>query len=162
MTIESLLEHGLERMTADAVDDFLRAQNVGILGLPDRPTPYLLPLAYGYDGENRLFFTFFVEGSSRKVTRSERADAASFLVYRADSAFIWESVLLEGTVAELPETEWDAHEADISSAWRLDLFERAESAGDIRIFTLDITDRTGVKYTELPPGFAGSDGGSDR
>ena len=159
MTIDSLLDHGLERMTADAIDDFLRAQHIGILGLPDRPAPYMLPLAYGYDGKDRLFFTFYVEGSSRKVSRSEVADAASFLVYRADSVFIWESVMLEGTIAELPEAEWDAHDEDISNAWRLDLFEQAGSAGDIRIFTFNITDRSGVKYTELPPGFAGE---SDR
>lgn len=162
MTVDTLLEYGLERMTADAVNDFLRAQQVGILGLPDRGAPYLLPLAYGYDGDDTLFFTFFVDGPSRKVSRSEDADAASFLVYRADSAFVWESVLLEGTISELPAAEWDANEADISGAWRLDLFERAESAGEIRIFAFDIQEWTGVRYAEVPRGFAASGEESDR
>jgi hypothetical protein len=156
MTIDTLLEYGLDRMSPDAVDDFLRTQSVGVLGLPDRPAPYLLPLAFGYDGDARLYFTFFVDGSSHKVDRSERADAASFLVHRADSVFIWESVLLEGTIAELPETEWDAHEEHLSSGWRLDLFERADSVGEVRIFTFDVEERTGLKYTELPPGFRGT------
>lgn len=154
MTVDTLLEHGLERMSADAIDNFLQAQNHGVLGLPDRPAPYLLPLTFGYDGDDTLLFTFFVEGESRKVARSEAAEAASFLVYQADSAFLWQSVLLEGTVSELPASAWDDYEDAIPTAWRLELFERAKEAAGIRLFGIDVGDRAGLKYAEVPPGFA--------
>ncbi len=40
---------------------------------------------------------------SRKETLSEDADAASFLVYKVDTVYNWESVLLSGTIDAIPD-----------------------------------------------------------
>jgi len=154
MTVDTLTEYGLREMEASDIEQFLRTQHVGVLGLPAEGAPYLLPLAFGYDGGDRLYFTFFVGKSSRKATLSERADRARFLVFKADTMFTWESVLLTGKIDELPPTEWDAHEEALSNAWRLDVFEKAGSAGEIHIFEFRTQERHGIRYAELPPGFA--------
>ena len=153
MTVDTLQEYGLRDMDAEAIQNFLRNQGVGVLGLPTEGAPYLIPLAFGYDGEDRLYFTYFVADESRKATLSEDVDAASFLVYRADSMFSWESVVMSGTLSEVPEAEWGDYADALSNAWRLDIFERADTAGRVRIFAFEIRDRTGIKYAELPPGF---------
>ena len=158
MTVDTLTEFGLAEMDEAEIDRFLYNQSVGVLGLPAEGAPYLLPLTFGYDGEEgRLYFTFFVGDASRKVALSRRADRAGFLVYKADSAFVWESVLLTGTIDELPPDAWTAHEDVLSNAWRLDVFERAATAGDLRTFEFDVLDRRGLRYAELPPGFAPRD-----
>lgn len=154
MTVDALTEFGLTEMGEPEIDQFLRSQGVGVLGLPAEDVPYLLPLAFGYDGADRLYFTFFVGKSSRKATLSERAHRARFLVFKADTMFTWESVVLTGTLEELPPAEWDDHEEALSNAWRLDVFEKASSAGEIRIFEFQTQDRRGIRYAELPPGFA--------
>lgn len=134
------------------IRDFLTNQTTGILGLPTTGAPYLLPLSFGFDGSSRLYFSFFVGGESRKVELSRQADAASFLVYSADSTFFWESVLLEGTLGELPESEWDEHEGALENAWHLDLFEKAATAGELRIHVFEIQEQVGLKSVGLPPG----------
>lgn len=154
MTVDALTEFGLTEMAEPEIDQFLRSQGVGVLGLPAEAAPYLLPLAFGYDGDDRLYFTFFVGESSRKATLSRRADEATFLVFKADSVFIWESVLLTGAIEELGPEEWEAHADVLSNAWRLDVFERAATAGELHMFEFQVADRRGLRYAELPPGFA--------
>ncbi|MFB6311433.1 MAG: pyridoxamine 5'-phosphate oxidase family protein [Salinirussus sp.] len=152
MTVETLLEYGLRRMDDKTIDNFLRHQGVGVLGFSTNGLPYLLPMAFGYDGDDRLYFSFFVDEPSRKAELAERTDRAAFLVYTADSMFAWESVRLEGSIRRLPEN-WDANPEALSNAWRLDVFERAESAGELRLYEFQVDDREGYTYAEVPPGF---------
>lgn len=152
MTVDVLEEYGLERMDERQIRDFLTNQGMGILGLPTGSAPYLIPMSFGFDGESRLYFSFFVGGESRKVELSERADSVSFLVYSADSIFFWESVLLQGRISMLPESEWDDHEEALENAWHLDLFGRAETAGDLQIYVFEIEQQVGFKSMGLPPG----------
>lgn len=153
MTVETLSEYGLREMDDESIRNVLRNRGVGMLGLPTDGAPYLLPIAFGYGGGERLYFNFFVGETSRKVALSEAADVASFLVYTADSPFSWESVNLEGSIDELPAEEWDAHDAAMSNAWRLDVFERADTAGEVRVFVFTIEERHGYRYAEVPSGF---------
>lgn len=154
MTVEELKEFGLTEMSDEEIANFLSNEGVGVLGLPDTNVPYLLPMAFGYDGESQLFFSFFLGDESRKRDVSSRTESAAFLVFSADSPFIWESVLLAGTLTERPQEEWADHEPALDNAWRLDLFERADSPGRIRLYEFTIRDQRGFKYTGLPPGLA--------
>lgn len=153
MTVEELQEYGLARMDDEEVRNFLTNQGMGVLGLPAADAPYLLPLSFGYDGGSRLYFTFVLGEESRKGTLIDRTETARFLVYKADTPFNWESVLLTGTVSEVPEDEWDDLEEAMAIAWRPDLFEQASDSVDTRVYAFEIRDQTGIKHVGLPPGF---------
>lgn len=160
MTIEGLKAFGLREMDEGQIRDFLANQGMGVLGLPVDGVPYLLPMSFGYDGESRLYFSFFLGEESRKRELSDRAEHASFLVYSADSPFFWESVALEGTIDEVAGDAWDDHAAAMDNAWHLQLFERAETPGRVELYEFTITDQRGLAYTGLPPGLR-EDGPAD-
>lgn len=153
MGIEKLEEFGVERMDEQAIHGFLSSQKTGVLGLPTQDSPYLLPISYGYDGESALYFTYFVSSNSRKQTLSEQTDTASFLVYSVDSMFMWESVVLTGTLDEVPEEEWEAIDDVLDEVWRPDIFKREELSGDIAVYAFRIDDQSGMRHTGLPPEF---------
>ncbi len=151
MSVDELQEYGLVGMTDSEVRNFLSSQRMGVLGLPDANTPYLLPLSFGYDGDDRLYFTFLLGSRSRKATLSERADAATFLVFKVDTMYNWESVHLTGSITAVPETEWDGIEDILDDAWRPSLFDSASLSGDIAVYEFQIEEQTGIKHQGLPP-----------
>lgn len=153
MSVDELADYGMERMDDGDVDAFLSSQRTGVLGLPTRENPYLLPLTFGYDDDSRLFFTYVLGARSRKQELTERAERATFLVYSVDSMFVWESVMLTGSISELPQSEWKTAMDALSDAWRPDVFEEADLSEGVAIYQFQIEDRTGIKYASLPPKF---------
>ena len=155
MTIERLQEYGLAEMDDDAIRAFLSNEGMGVLGLPTEGTPYMLPMSYEFDGESALYFTFIGGPESRKRELIEAADGAGFLVYAAQTAFNWESVMVTGTVEKVPYGEWDRFAAATESAWRPDVFETAMESEAVTVYRLRGEEWTGYRHTGLPPGFAG-------
>jgi len=151
MTVSELQQYGLEAMTDGEISDFLSNESHGVLGLPSQGAPYLVPMAFGFDGENALYFTFFLGEESEKARLAAQADEATFLVYSPDSVFYWESVQLIGSISHVPEPEASADTVTRSS-WRLALFERADTAGETAVYRFDIEERSGFKSTGVPPG----------
>ena len=84
---------------------------------------------------------------------SDQADAARFLVYRAETAFNWRSVLLTGTIEAVPEDEREAIEAAMDIAWRPEVFERVSDAEPTLLYRLHVEKRVGTKHLGLPPAF---------
>ena len=160
MTVDELESHGLVRMDDDEIRGFLSSQSTGVLGLPAGGAPYMVPMSYGFDGES-LYFTFVLGTESRKADLTTGEGVASFLVYRADTAFNWQSVLLSGAVEEVPRAERDAVLGAVSVAWRPELFERAVETESAELYRFRVEDWTGVKHTGLPPGFEGTPPGAD-
>ena len=152
MTIETLKAYGLEELTDAELRHFLMNQPTGILGLPSEEFPYLLPMTFSYDGESSLYFTYFVDEPSRKVTLTEAADTASFLVYSYTSVFCWESALLSGKLEQLEKEEWENTPAATENEWHLSIFDMARTAGERVVYRFSITEKTGIKATGLPPG----------
>ncbi len=103
MTVDDLAEYGMERMDDDDIVSFLSTRSFGVLGLSAEETPYLIPMSYGFDGESRLYFGYVVGSQSRKAELSDRADAASFLVYSVETMFHWQSVLATRTLRPFPD-----------------------------------------------------------
>lgn len=150
MSVDELSNYGMERMDDGEIRDFLASQTTGVLGLPDAGGPYLLPLAYGYGDDSRLYFMYVLGDSSRKEELSARAERATFLVYQVDSMFTWESVVLTGTLDELPDSEWGTALDTFTTGWRPRLFEKAELSRGTEIYEFDIIDQSGVKHLGLP------------
>ena len=157
MSIDELGDYGLVRMDdteidSTVIDSFLTSRGVGVLGPPTDDGPYLLPMPFGYGGDSRLYFTYLVSSGSRKASLSDRVDAASFLVYKADTRFNWESVLLTGTLEEVPESEWETVRDVTDDVWRPDLFATANLSAGVVVYEFLIDERSGVKHIGLPPG----------
>jgi len=154
MSLDELQAYGLVQMDDDEIRGFLSSQSVGILALPASTAPYVIPISFGYDGDSSLYFTYLVGSESRKVELSERADAATFLVYSVDSTFNWESACLTGRLEEVPESEWETVQEVADEMWRPSALRTAELSGGIKMYEFQIEHQSGIKHTGLPPELA--------
>ncbi|TYT61291.1 pyridoxamine 5'-phosphate oxidase family protein [Natrialba swarupiae] len=153
MTVDDLAEYGMERMDDDDIVSFLSTRSFGVLGLSAEETPYLIPMSYGFDGESRLYFGYVVGSQSRKAELSDRADAASFLVYSVETMFHWQSVLATGTLRALPPDETSNATAVEGPMWRPELLETASEADENQYYELQIEEWTGLRHAIEPPSF---------
>ncbi len=153
MTVDELKEYGLVEMKEEDIRDFLASQTVGVLGLAGDDAPYILPIAYIYNRNSDIYFNYFVGQGSQKDELSRNGAKVSFLVYSATTMFTWESVMVEGNLSSVPRDEWEDLEDVLEGAWHLDIFDRAETEGKMRIYRLDIEELSGIRYTGLPPDF---------
>jgi nitroimidazol reductase NimA-like FMN-containing flavoprotein (pyridoxamine 5'-phosphate oxidase superfamily) len=153
MTLDELDEYGMARLDEREMRGVLASQKIGVLGLPTEGAPYLLPLSFGFDGESTLYFLYVLGGESRKADLTDATDVASFLVYSAETTFNWRSVLLEGTISEVPDDERERILETTQLSWRPDLFETASQREATRLYQFVIREWSGIKHTGLPPGF---------
>jgi nitroimidazol reductase NimA-like FMN-containing flavoprotein (pyridoxamine 5'-phosphate oxidase superfamily) len=151
MTTEELKRYGLEEMREEEIELFLESQSLGVLGLPDEGSPYLLPLSYAFDGDASLYFTYVLGEQSKKEQLTERTERAQFLIYSADTMFNWESVLLEGTFNKIPPSKWDEIAELLDETWRPEIFTTASTSRHVKIYEFEIADSTGIKHTGLAP-----------
>jgi nitroimidazol reductase NimA-like FMN-containing flavoprotein (pyridoxamine 5'-phosphate oxidase superfamily) len=162
MTIDDLSDYGMVRMDDGEMRAHLSSHSIGVLGLPTDGAPSLRPMSYGYDPEaDALYLLYILGAGSRKADLSDRADAARFLVYSAETQFNWRSVLLTGHVHRVPADEADAVDERVALPWQPDLFRRAGAEERTRLYRFDIADWTGLKHVGLPPAFAAADEGAD-
>ncbi|QFU81735.1 pyridoxamine 5'-phosphate oxidase family protein [Natronorubrum aibiense] len=161
MTVDGLSDYGMTRMDDDEISGFLSSQSVGVLGLPTDDVPVMRPMSFWFDGESCLYIVYVLGHSSRKAELTDRTDVARFLVYRADTPFNWMSVLLTGTIADVPESERDAILDEMELRWRPDVFEQASTESKTKLYRFQIDDQTGVKHLGLPPGLEPSDESSN-
>ena len=157
MTVEDLAEYGMEPMTDETIRRFLSAQSVGVLGLPTETEPLLRPLSFWFDDDSALYFVYLLGDDSRKAAATAAAETARFLVYTAETPFQWRSVLLSGSLSEVPESERSAVLEEMEIRWRPDLFERASVAEPTALYRFDIAEQTGIKHLGLPPGLEAAD-----
>lgn len=140
------------RMDSAAIDDVLEREGTGTLALTDGDSTYGVPLSFGYDGDDRLYFNFFKQGAeSRKVALADATEEACFTVYTAGSTHDWQSVMVFGEIRPADGDQLDAlREAIGDNAWYPDLFMPAapEMGVDQTIsqpYVLEIDRVTGIK-----------------
>lgn len=153
MSVSELKKYGLEELREEEVYHFLETQEVGVLGLAGGRRPYLLPLSYGYDGGESLYFTYLLGETSEKEELTERAESGTFLVYKVDTLFNWESVLLEGDLSRVPQSQWTNLEEILADVWRPEIFRTAETSRNLAIYEFEIAEANGIKHTGLAPGY---------
>lgn len=147
MSIAEISESDGKHMDQNEIDQFLYEQGVGVLALADEDLPYILPLSFGYDGDACLYFTYLLFGEqSKKEDLSDRAEKARFLVYAAESMYEWRSVLLTGTLGEVPREEWDELQTAMENAWHPSLFSAASPMRGVKGYQFSITDQSSVKH----------------
>ena len=111
------------------------------------------PLSFAFDGERDLYILYVGGSESRKRDLTERAEAARFLVYSAETPFNWRSVLLTGSLSEVPESDLAPLLDAMEIRWRPDLFEQASVDEPTALYRFEIDEQTGIKHLGLPPGF---------
>lgn len=139
----------------EGIERLLHTSLVGRIACASRdgesdPRPYLVPLAYGYDGES--VYTFSSPGRKIEIMRSQ--PLVSFEVDEAIAEDRWESVIAEGTYEELTTDEDRQRAHDVLFAGRSGIppFSPAQI-----VYRLRLTKKTG--RFELPDGEAPAPGG---
>lgn len=150
MTLDELEEYGVERMDEEKIRSFLSNQGVGVLGLPTQQLPYMIPISYGFDGQEDLYFTYVVGEESQKALVSEETKQAGFLVFDAPSETLWTSVAMEGTLTRVPDHEIDSIESSLESNWRPEALERASESEETQVYRFRIENKTGIRHSGIP------------
>lgn len=87
---------GIE-MDESRIDDVLTDTGIGVLSMSADDVPYGVPLSFGYDGNDRLYFVFIDASTElRKETYAERTSSASFTTFDIGSDGSWKSVIVSG------------------------------------------------------------------
>ncbi|WP_138006022.1 pyridoxamine 5'-phosphate oxidase family protein [Halalkalirubrum salinum] len=139
---QSLL--GLE-MDAVEINDVLTEMGIGVLSMSAEGVPYGVPLSFGYDGEDTLYF-LFLEASSdlRKETYAEQAAVASFTTFDVTPDGSWRSVIVSGSLDRISVDEWDAaREAMAGNAYQSNLLSKYEIQENPNVWALRIQQRSG-------------------
>jgi len=148
MSIGAVTASTPEPMSDLRIREFLTDRGVGVLGLADGGTPYLIPMSSGYDGGDALSFPYLLFGpESRKQELSDRAEKARFLVYHARSVHSWRSVSIVGSVDPVAGDERDSLRGAMENAWHPDLFTAASLMRGVAGYRLAIDDWTGLHRT---------------
>ena len=89
----------IRELPAVQIEELLRTAIVGRIACshPDESRPYLVPLAYGYDGEAIYAHT----GPGTKLTYMRANPLVTIEVDSAEASDLWQSVVAEGTFEEL-------------------------------------------------------------
>jgi len=87
----------VNELTRPEIDELLRTQTVGRVGCHADGTTYVVPVIYGWDGENVYVLT--VEGLKTRILRSN--PSVCFEVDAYDGPGVWRSAILQGDYEEL-------------------------------------------------------------
>lgn len=141
------------QMSESEVDDLLTAEGVGLLSLASENVAYAIPISFGYDGDDRLYFFLIEFGEhSRKLEYIERTAEASFVVYTVESPTRWKSVVVSGEVGQVsPGDEAAMEDAMYDNALAARLFPYANPITGITRAELRIdgvSGRRGMGYDQ--------------
>jgi nitroimidazol reductase NimA-like FMN-containing flavoprotein (pyridoxamine 5'-phosphate oxidase superfamily) len=134
-------------LPAEQIEELLRTALVGRIACcahgaaGGNGRPYLVPLAYGYDGEA----AYAVSGPGRKIRMMRAQPLVSFEVDRAEAEDRWASVIADGVYEEL--TTPAARAACIAIVYP-DPAARPTTAPDAICFRIRFTAKSG-RY-EMP------------
>lgn len=132
-------------MDDSGIDDVLTEAGIGVLSMSADDVPYGVPLSFGYDGDDRLYFVFIdTSAELRKERYAERTDPASFTTFEVSPDGSWKSVILSGDLDRITIDEWDtARHALADNAYRSNLFSEYEFQENPNVWALEIEDRSG-------------------
>src|SRR6056297_3025926 len=110
------------------IDELLTEAGVGVLSMSADGVPYGVPLSFGYDGDDNLYFVFLGATTElRKETYAEQADIASFTTFDVGPDGSWRSVIVAGPLDRIEIKEWDtARESLADNAYQSNLLSEYE------------------------------------
>ncbi len=133
------------RMIEAEIDRLLTEEGVGVLSMTDGDAPYGLPLSFGYDGSDRLYFVFAGHSEEgRKVRYAEQSTEVSFLAYDLESAAEWRSAVVSGPFDRIQPDEWEtARESLADNAFQPQLLTSIDVQDNPRVWALTAEEKSG-------------------
>lgn len=127
------------------IDDVLTEAGVGVLSMSADGIPYGVPLSFGYDGADTVYFVFLgTTNEFRKEAYAEQSDVASFTTFVINPDGSWRSVIVAGPLARITAGEWDtAREAMADNAYRSTLLSQYELQENPNVWALETRERSG-------------------
>ncbi|EMA26425.1 pyridoxamine 5'-phosphate oxidase family protein [Haloarcula argentinensis] len=127
------------------IDEVLTERGVGVLSMAAEGVPYGVPLSFGYDGEDTLYFMFLGATTElRKETYAEQADVASFTTFDIGQDGAWRSVIVAGPLKRIEIDEWDsARESLADNAYQSNLLSEYELQENPNVWALKVQERSG-------------------
>jgi hypothetical protein len=132
-------------MDESGIDDVLREVGIGVLSMSADGVPYGVPMSFGYDGEDTLYFVFLgASAELRKETYASQSSVASFTTFDVDPDGSWRSVIVAGPLERITIDEWDsAREALADNAYQSNLLSEYELQENPNVWALETRDRSG-------------------
>jgi hypothetical protein len=133
------------RMTEREVDALLERQGVGVLSLARGGDAYGVPVSFGFDGADRLYFVFVGFGpESRKESFAETTRRASFSVSEVTGRDDWRSVVVDGPIERT--SDWQSAQAAFeANAWYPSLFSEVDPMRSLDVWTLRVERKSGIQ-----------------
>lgn len=127
------------------IDDVLTEVGVGVLSMSAEGVPYGVPLSFGYDGDDKLYFVFLgATAELRKEAYADQSDVASFTAVDTNPDGSWRSVIVAGPIERITIDEWDtARESMADNAYQSNLLSKYELQENPNVWALEIQERSG-------------------
>jgi len=145
MTGEPQTLSGVE-MSAGEIDEFLYEQGHGTLALADGGEAYAIPISFGYDGEVLYLSLLEFGEESEKVAFTETTEQACLTTYQATTRFDWQSVVVRGSMREVPDDEIESMDEVLDdNAWFPTIFPPSAPLTGVRHLALEPEEVSGRK-----------------
>lgn len=140
----------MDELSRQAVDNVLEDVGYGFLGLARDDRPYVLPMAFGYDGDD-IYIQMNSEG--RKFDYIDGKTAACLTVLGIDhETGVSKSILVEGDLWEVPEaktvTAYDALASNANFGTDLSTWGIPLQDADLTLYILRPEDVSGRMFGE--------------
>ncbi|MFP8951905.1 pyridoxamine 5'-phosphate oxidase family protein [Natrialbaceae archaeon A-arb3/5] len=136
-------------MSESAVDTYLETRGRGTLAFGDEDGGYAVPMSFGFDRENqRCVFQFVSTADSTKQAYLSDSNRVTLTVHDWSAIDDWTSVVVQGTLHELPADEravaaatFKAHAAPVS----FDVFNDGAADLEFEWYVLRVQSKTGQR-----------------
>lgn len=134
-------------MSTEEMERFLERRGVGTLAFGDEEGGYAVPMSFGYDAPNsRCVFQFAFGDGSRKKTYVEKNNTVTLSVHQRPDIEDWRTVLVEGTLKEIPSEEETRASAVFASQARMasnEVFRQPVEETEFVWYALDAEEMSG-------------------
>ncbi|ARS89496.1 pyridoxamine 5'-phosphate oxidase family protein [Natrarchaeobaculum aegyptiacum] len=127
-------------MTGAEIDDFLARHETGVLSLAEADEPYAIPISYGYDDAERVFYMRLVSTPESEKRRFLASSPTARLVVYDEDGSTYQSVVASGTLEDIPPAELSPDQIAQYGKAKRPLFEiwaMGRDELDIELYRLD-------------------------
>lgn len=136
-------------LTGDALDALLGRQQTAVLALAHGDEPYAIPVSYGYDDVNQVFYLQLVVDANSEKRLFLGASPQARLVVSEHREGIYRSAIAEGTLEKVFRDELSVEEVYQYSGAKRPLLEMWDEDEDIELYELDPEVLTGREFSPV-------------
>ncbi|MFB6253467.1 MAG: pyridoxamine 5'-phosphate oxidase family protein [Halobacteriaceae archaeon] len=137
-------------LTDEEIDNFLSRQETGVLSLARENKPYSIPISYGYDSTNRLFYLRLVSNPESEKRKFLSTSPKSRLVIYSSESETYYSVIAVGTLNEVTEDQLTSEHIEQYGEAKRPLFEiwgMSKEELNVLLYQLDPDEINGRQVT---------------